>query len=63
MGYGFSGVNKTFNSRQSNSTNTLNSSKADNLLIAVRVKDIILDETHPNFKELGEWNEIGRAHV
>ena len=59
MSYGFSGVNKTFNSRQSNSTNTLNSSKADNLLIAVRVKDIILDETHPNFKELGEWNGLG----
>ena len=59
MSYGFSGVNKTFNSRQSNSTNTLNSSKVDNLLIAVRVKDIILNETHPNFKELGEWNGLG----
>ena len=25
----------------------------------VRVKGIILDETHPRFKELGEWNGLG----
>ena len=24
----------------------------------VRVKGILLDETHPRFKELGEWNDI-----
>lgn len=57
--YGFSGVNNAFNSKQSNSTNTLNTSKADNLLIAVRVKDIILNESHPNFEELGGWNGLG----
>jgi len=26
---------------------------------SVRVKDIILDDSHPNFKKYGEWNGIG----
>lgn len=28
-------------------------------IISVRVKDIILDDTHPKFKEYGEWNGVG----
>lgn len=28
-------------------------------IISVRVKDIILDDTHPRFKDYGEWNSIG----
>lgn len=28
-------------------------------IISVRVKDIILDDTHPRFKEFGDWNSIG----
>jgi|688.fasta_scaffold138292_4 hypothetical protein len=59
MDYGFSGLNKNLNSRLSNSTNLLNSSKLDNLITAVRVKNIILNEFHPRFKELGEWNGLG----
>jgi hypothetical protein len=59
MNYGFSGLNKNLNSRLSNSTNLLNSSKLDNLITAVRVKNIILNEFHPRFKELGEWNGLG----
>lgn len=31
----------------------------DNLIQAVRVKSIVLDETHPRFQELGEWNGLG----
>jgi hypothetical protein len=57
--YGFSGLNKNLNSRLSNSNNLLNTSNLDNLILAVRVKSIILDETHPRFKELGEWNALG----
>jgi hypothetical protein len=30
-----------------------------NLIAPVRVKSIVLDETHPRFKELGEWNALG----
>jgi len=29
------------------------------LISPVRVKSIILDENHPRFKELGEWNALG----
>jgi len=28
-------------------------------IISVRVKDIILDDTHPEFKNYGEWNGVG----
>ena len=28
-------------------------------IVSVRVKDIILDDTHPQFKEYGEWNGVG----
>ena len=51
MAYGFSGVNKTFNSKQSNSTNLLNTLKFDNLIIGVRVKSIILDDLKSRGKE------------
>lgn len=33
--------------------------KIDTLIQAVRVKSIVLDESHPRFKELGEWNGLG----
>lgn len=28
-------------------------------IVSVRVKDIILDDSHPKFKEYGEWNGVG----
>ena len=28
-------------------------------MVAARVTDIILDENHPKFKDVGEWNGIG----
>jgi hypothetical protein len=59
MNYGFSGLNKNLNSRLSNSTNLLNNLENKDIIISVRVKSIILDETHPRFKELGEWNALG----
>jgi hypothetical protein len=59
MAYGFSGVNKSFNSRQSNNATLLNISNLENLILAVRVKSIVLNEFHPKFKEFGEWNALG----
>jgi hypothetical protein len=57
--YGFSGLNKNLNSKLSNNVNTLNSTNLNNLILAVRVTSIILDDTHPKFKQLGEWNALG----
>jgi hypothetical protein len=59
MDYGFSGVNKTFNSKQSNNNTLLNLANLNDLIIVARVKSIIMDENHPRFKELGEWNALG----
>ena len=59
MNYGFNGLNKNLNSRQSNNTNLFNNLENKDTIISVRVKGIILDETHPRFKELGEWNALG----
>jgi len=51
--YGISALTKPNNSPQKIKT----SSGED--IISVRVKDIILDDTHPRFKDYGEWNSIG----
>lgn len=41
-------------------TSILNAiSNGSGILTSVRVKSIILDESHPRFKELGEWNSLG----
>jgi hypothetical protein len=46
-----------------NNTNTysaaLSQGKGQGNIIPIRVLDIILDNTHPKFKEYGEWNSIG----
>jgi len=53
--FGFSGLNKSLNRNLNNDFNT-----AQNLtLTSVRVKSIVLDESHPRFKELGEWSALG----
>ena len=55
--YGFSALNKNLNVK--NNFNVLNSISNNNLIKSVRVLSIVLDETHPRFKELGEWNGLG----
>jgi hypothetical protein len=55
MAYGFSAVNKNLNNGIIPNGNLSN----NNLLTAVRVKNIILNETSTNFKELGEWDALG----
>ena len=32
-------------------------------ILAYRVKDIILDDTHKDFKKYGEWNGIGTVFI
>lgn len=54
--YGFSSLNQNLNS---SFTNTSNSDNSKGRVVAARVMSIVLDETHPRFKELGEWNALG----
>jgi hypothetical protein len=56
FGFGslFNGINVTNKNFTSNIATALN-----NLIIAVRVKSIILDNSHPRFQEVGGWNGIG----
>jgi hypothetical protein len=56
-GYGFSALNRNLNTK--NNFNVLNSISSANTIKSVRVLSIILDENHPRFKELGEWNGLG----
>lgn len=44
---------------QGNKTPSTPFSNKSNNLPSVRVTDIILDDTHPNFEEYGGWNGIG----
>jgi len=51
-------VSDTTISTQTALTNQQNSS-VNNIFIPVRVTDIVLNEKHPKFIEVGEWNGIG----
>lgn len=42
-----------------NQGDIINYNELASKLIPVRVLDIILDDTHPNFKQYGEWNGVG----
>ena len=57
--YGFAALNKTISNGGDNNFNTLQSLAQKNLIKAVRVKSIVLDESHPRFIEVGEWNGLG----
>lgn len=52
--YGFKKVNNIITNNQIPNLGINNE-----LLTVVRVKSIVLDETHPRFKELGEWDALG----
>ena len=54
--YGLSSLNRV-NINRGNTSASNNSTSFK--IIAVRVTDIILDETHPQFSSFGEWNSIG----
>ena len=56
--YGFEAFNNTININNENSISQALAS-LQGQITAVRVKSIILDASHPRFKELGEWNALG----
>jgi hypothetical protein len=41
----------------------IKSSPSTNVIVSSRVKDIILDNTHPRFDEFGQWNGIGTIFI
>jgi hypothetical protein len=56
--FGFESFNKQLNTtNQGNIFNAL--ATLAQTITAVRVKSIVLNESHPRFKELGEWNGLG----
>jgi len=57
--YGFSALNQQLNANANNNFATANAIAQANLIRAVRILSIVLDETHPRFQELGEWNGLG----
>lgn len=57
--YGFSSLNNNLNQNANNGFTVQSAIQQSNLIKSVRVLSIVLDETHPRFKELGEWNALG----
>ena len=57
--YGFVSVNKNLNNNSNNGYAYQQAFAQSGLIKAVRVLSIVLDESHPRFKELGEWNALG----
>ena len=57
--FGFSGLNAGLNSKSSGITSVLTALGLQGVIIEARVESIVLDETHPRFNELGQWNAIG----
>ena len=57
--YGFSALNQNLNANANNGFAVKQAISQANLIKAVRVLSVVLDENHPRFKELGEWNGLG----
>jgi len=56
---GLIAINNVANSSKQNSFSTFTNMGLNSLIVAGRVISIVLDEAHPRFKELGEWNGLG----
>jgi len=56
---GLIAINKVANNSKQNSFGTFTNLGLNSLIVTGRVISIILDETHPRFKEFGEWNGLG----
>jgi hypothetical protein len=56
---GLIAINNVANNSKQNSFNTFTSLGLNNILVSGRIISIVLDETHPRFRELGEWNGLG----
>jgi hypothetical protein len=57
--FGFAGQNQSYSPDSSLANINRRIEDLANKLIPARVIDVILDETHPDFVSLGEWNGIG----
>lgn len=57
--FGFAGQNQSYSPDSSLANINRRIENLANKLIPARVIDIILDESHPDFVSLGEWNGIG----
>jgi hypothetical protein len=57
--FGFAGINQPYSANSSIDAINRRIGNISNKLIPVRVTDVILDESHPDFNNLGEWNSIG----
>jgi hypothetical protein len=57
--FGFAGQNQPYSPDSSLAIINRRIEDLANKLIPARVIDVILDETHPDFINLGEWNSIG----
>jgi hypothetical protein len=51
------------NAVNNNNSRPLRKSSTSHTIISSRVRDIILDDSHPKFKQYGEWNGIGTIFV
>jgi len=56
---GLIAINNVANNSKQNSFNTFTNLGLNKILVSGRIISIVLDETHPRFKELGEWNGLG----
>ena len=61
--FGFSGLNYATQGNKNNSFGVFNKLSQDGLIVPYRVKSIVLTESHPRFKELGEWNGLGVVEI
>jgi len=57
--FGFASLNQNLNSTDTTSNLGNQINELFSKTVAARVKDIILDDTHPQFQEYGEWNGVG----
>jgi len=57
--YGFTSLNSSLNSTSAAEEGVLNSLTQAGIIRAARVISIILDDTHPRWEEVGEYNGIG----
>jgi hypothetical protein len=58
--YGLGGLNNKFSANKSSNNFNANLQVAlQQIIVPVRVKNIILNESNPKFKDYGEWNGLG----
>jgi hypothetical protein len=56
---GLIAINNVANSSKQNSFSTFTNMGLNSLIVTGRIISIVLDESHPRFKEFGEWNGLG----